>query len=164
MGNTGTGTLELDGTTSAAVVDKTNTSNVGSEIGYGTGGVGSVTVSGSQAVFNSVTGIHVGYSGTGTLTITDGGAVNTVLITQPSADWVGVAAGSNGTVSISGAGSQYISTNNIFILGGAGNGTLNVTDGGLLSDAQAPVGFQSGGIGVATVSGAGSQWVSSDYL
>lgn len=72
-------------------------------------------------------GINIGRFGTGKLTIEDGAVVQTL-------GGVGLAieSNSNGTITVSGPGSQLNCGNdfNIFVLGGAGQGTLNIYDGG----------------------------------
>ena len=45
-----------------------------------------------------------------------------------------------------------------------GDGTLNVEAGGLVSNIEGRIGYESGSSGTATVTGAGSEWNSSGYL
>jgi len=49
-------------------------------------------------------------------------------------------------------------------VGDSGNGILDVTDGGVVSNTQGFIGYHSGSTGVATVIGAGSKWTNSANL
>lgn len=75
----------------------------------------------------------------------------------------------NGTLTVSGAGSKVTYTETLEI-GEQGDGTLNVLAGGYVSAENAYIGSyfnaydDSHGVGIATVSGAGSQWVNTGFL
>ena len=49
-------------------------------------------------------------------------------------------------------------------VGDSGSGTLNVTNGGVVSNTSGYLGYYSGSTGEATVTGSGSQWNNSSYL
>jgi len=73
-------------------------------------------------------------------------------------------ANSSGAVAVSGTGSQW-NNSSYLIVGNGGSGTLNITSGGLVSDAPncpacsaAVIGYNSGANGIVNVSGAGSIW------
>jgi T5SS/PEP-CTERM-associated repeat protein len=89
----------------------------------------------------------VGRNGTGTITA-NGGDVSVAGTT-----WVGMNAGSHGTVNVSNANSTW--TSGGFELGFGGVGTVNVTSGGTLNTGGAVI---QGGTSVATVAGANSTW------
>ena len=115
-------------------------------LGFQPGSSGSATVSGPGSQWNNSGNLVVGLSGNGTLTISNGGVVNS------AGDGIGVATGSSGSVLVTGPGSQW---NNSGGLGIGPGGTLTISAGGVVNDA--------GGIfvranGAATVTGAGSQW------
>ncbi|GHT26443.1 hypothetical protein FACS18942_03910 [Planctomycetales bacterium] len=128
VGDSGTGHLNIsDGGKANA------TQNI--IVGYLTGGIGTVNVSGSGSeLTNSGGSLEVGYNGTGTLNITDGGkATSTGNIT------VGSFATGIGTVNVSGAGSELTSGDYLYVGGGsvsvggkgtlAGTGTVTATNG-----------------------------------
>jgi fibronectin-binding autotransporter adhesin len=123
-------------------------------IGYGasdTGGM--VTVSGTGSTWTNRFDLRIGLSSNsnGTLSITDGGAVSSGYA------YLGYRSGSSGTVTVSGAGSNWISSG-WFYVGEDGNGVLNVTSGGAVNFGIGYIGHESGSTGSVTVSGAGSTW------
>jgi T5SS/PEP-CTERM-associated repeat protein len=110
VGNQGTGSLTIS---NGAVV---NTSASGL-IGYSYGSAGSVAVSGSGSTWNCTGGLDVGYSGGGTLTISNGARVT------GSSE-----AAFNGFVSVDGAASALQGNGNLRV-----GGTLSITNGGVVS-------------------------------
>ena len=69
--------------------------------------------------------VVVGGQGTGTLTIQDGGTVNS------GGGSVGLSAGSNGTVTVTGPGSTWINgPSGGLNIGSFGTGTLTIANGG----------------------------------
>lgn len=122
-------------------------------IGEAAGSDGTVIVTGSGSTWATVGDFDVGGSGTGTLTVEDGGKVDS----GGTHTYVGAGAGSTGTVTVSGAGSVW-DNDDILHIGSSGNGTLNVTDGGKVTAFYGIVGFGTDSTGTATVSGAGSAW------
>ena len=96
--------------------------------------------------------LAVGQNGTGTLTIQSGGTVTDVF------GAVGNLGGSQGTVTVTGAGSTWTNTGNI-VVGGLGTGTLTIQNGGTVNSAGGgSVGQSVGSTGTVTVTGAGSSW------
>ena len=85
---------------------------------------GSIWTNGTTA-----TGLNIGSSGTGTLTIADGGKV--INIASASAN-IGNSAGSLGTVTVTGAGSTWTNSSAV-VVGREGSGTLTIQDGGELN-------------------------------
>lgn len=104
--------------------------------------------------------LTIGVSGTGTGTVQDGGWIWT-----EGAGTLGKNAGSSGTVTVTGAGSEWDVLGEL-IVGGSGHGSLIVEDGGYVGVSfQSPanqtavsIGSQAGSQGTATVTGAGSVW------
>ncbi|WP_417676804.1 autotransporter domain-containing protein [Roseibium sp.] len=150
VGAVGTGVLTIsDG----------GTAEVGSmTIGSGSTSGSSVTVSGSDSaltVTRTGNAFDVGFSDTGTLSISDGGKVVVGGSTS-----VGRLSKGSGTVTISGSDSKLTSADDIF-LGTRGSGTLNITNGGeAASSKNVYFGNYEGSSGTATISGSGSKLTS----
>ena len=131
IGYTSNGTLTADGGSNLL-------SNCG-YIGYAGSVTGLVTVSGVGSTWNngssssgySYVGLYVGYSGVGTLNITDGASVSNYSGHSNGDTYVGSNIGSTGSVTVSGAGSNWTNAN--LYVGGSGSGTLSVLGGGSVS-------------------------------
>lgn len=154
IGNGGTGTIEINNGGKVSVGGS-------SYIGNGTGSSGTVIVSGADSqltTYNLITGV----SGHGTLQVTDGGKARSVGAV------IGQDAGSDGQVQVSGAGSTWQNTNSTLVVGDAGQGTLSVSDGGLVDNQSystiLTVGNKAGSHGTITVDGAGAQLKSNNGL
>ncbi|MDY7010971.1 MAG: PEP-CTERM sorting domain-containing protein [Planctomycetota bacterium] len=144
VGISGQGTLNITGGGSV--------SNVSGCIGYEAGSAGLVTVAGSGSTWNNSSNIFVGTYGQGKLNITDGGVVSNY-----SYGYIGRYSGSTGVVTVEGGGSNW--TNNIYLyVGNYGQGTLNITNGGAVSNTYGYIGNSSGSTGNVTVAGGGSAW------
>ena len=89
-------------------------------LGYTATGTGVATVDGAGSTWTNTGPLYIGYYGTGTLNITNGGAVNS---------GGGSFSGSGSTVTVDGTGSQW--NNNIGFLNV--NGTLNISNGGAVT-------------------------------
>ncbi len=101
--------------------------------------------------------LFVGNTGSGTLTIQNGGLVSNNFAI------IGVVSGSMGAVTVTGAGSTWTNANNLTV-GFSGSGTLTIADGGAVSNNSGVVGKAQGGTGEVTVTGAGSSWANSGSL
>ena len=133
--------------------------NIGGFIGNLPGSQGTVTVSGT---WTNVGTLVVGGLGTGTLTIQDGGTVS-----SGGGGSIGLAAGSTGTVTVTGPGSTWnnspVSPGGLNI-GSFGNGSLTIANGGTVNNNTAfiaNVGAFPGSTGTVIVTGAGSTWSNS---
>ena len=129
-------------------------------IGNLPGSSGTAMVTGPGSNWSNAGSVVVGGLGTGKLTIQDGGVVN-----SGGGGSVGLAAGSTGTVMVTGAGSIW---NNISFglnglnIGSFGTGSLVVANGGMVTNitgSAANIGQGAGSHGTATVTGAGSSWI-----
>jgi T5SS/PEP-CTERM-associated repeat protein len=141
----GQGLLAISG--GATVNTQTN-----SWVGLNAGATGEVRVSGGGSQWNTAGQLAIGNSGLGKLTITDGGAVNVAGVS-----WISLQRGSQGSVLVAGAGSQW-NTANQLIVGSLGPGALTIRAGGTASSGTSFVGGALGSTGVASVSGTGSRW------
>ena len=93
--------------------------------------------------------LGAGYRGAGTLTIKDGLAV-------PSAHgYLGYHTGSTGTATVSGIGTIWNIAGDLNV-GNSGAGTLNIIDGGVVSNSDSSI--AAGSSSTVTVSGFGSRW------
>ena len=110
----------------------------GSAIGNLPRGVGTVEVIGAGANWSSASSVVVGGLGTGTLLIQDGGTVNS------GGGSVGLSVGPTGpgagTVTVTGAGSNWSNSGTI-VVGGQGTGTLVIQGAGLLESGGGSVGL-----------------------
>jgi T5SS/PEP-CTERM-associated repeat protein len=70
----------------------------------------------------------------------------------------------NGSLRITGAGSQWTSSTSFTVGGTGGRGTLEVEDGAQLQSVLASVGFQQRGNGNVSLKGAQTRWVNSGLL
>ena len=124
VGGLGLGTLTIQG---GGVVN----SGGGGSIGLAAGSTGTVTVTGPGSTWNNSRegGLNIGSFGTGSLTIANGG---TVVNTTPNNANIGTFAGSQGTVTVTGAESTW--TNQFGVnVGNSGRGTLTIADGGIVN-------------------------------
>ncbi|MDO8978799.1 MAG: autotransporter outer membrane beta-barrel domain-containing protein [Afipia sp.] len=161
---TSTGTLYVgeNGQGSLAIQDGGVVNSALGSIGNSSGGAGTVTVSGrdvngNASTWNITNQIYIGADGTGTLSILNGGVVNSGqgLIGYNNA-------GSNSvTVSgrdINGNASTWNAANNIYV-GFSGSGTLNVADGAAVATSATGggastvyIGLMNGSVGTVNVS------------
>ncbi|HEY9317005.1 MAG TPA: autotransporter outer membrane beta-barrel domain-containing protein [Achromobacter sp.] len=129
-------------------------------IGDLNGGRGFVTVSGrdgsgTASTWTSLGAVYVGTQpgSNGTLHILDGG------MAQSESGAIGFANGSVGSVLVSGPGSTWnLSPNSTFEIGGSGEATLRIDNGGAVHSGQAVIGWVAGSEGSVTVSGPTSVW------
>ncbi|MCL2347631.1 MAG: hypothetical protein FWC50_05145, partial [Planctomycetaceae bacterium] len=154
VGNYGIGELHLTDSGKA-------TSAYSIYIGSKVNSTGTVTVDGSGSELNNLTGgMWVGYSGTGTLNVTDGGKANS--------GGLGINIGRNatgiGTVTVDGNGSE-LNTNSSIGVGYDGTGVLTLTNGGkAVSILGIVLGENAGSSGTVSVDGTGSALTSNDQL
>lgn len=124
-------------------------------IGYYANSTGTLNILGASSTVYSTSDTYVGRSGTGTLSISSGGA-----FTTPGHTFLGYNAGSLGTVTVSDANS--VLTSNRVYVGNTGTGSITVSNGGEIHSAESYVG--AGGYGTVTVTGTGSKWIDSQEL
>ncbi|TWU20781.1 putative lipoprotein [Bythopirellula polymerisocia] len=122
-----------------------------------------VTVNGDGSTWTSSGILYVGHEGEGTLNVEAGGQV-----TSHFEGIVGNLSDSVGTVTVSGTDeadnpSTWTNSSDL-IVGKAGQGTLNVEDGGLVSNVFGFIGFDQDSMGTVTVTGEGSTWTTSNFI
>jgi T5SS/PEP-CTERM-associated repeat protein/autotransporter-associated beta strand protein len=152
IGMTSAGTLTVDG---GSDLDCN-----GGTIGDGSGATGVVNVAGSGSTW-FYDSLSVGNFGSGTLSISGGGAVQAAM----GVGYAEIAggSGSTGIVSVDGAGSFWSTP--VLVVGYAGTATLSITNGGSVSNSSvAKIGYGSGSSGAVTVDGPGSKWTANIEL
>ena len=122
------------------------------QVGIDGSGTLNVTDGGVVSVPSNNLNVGVGHGGEGTLNVMDGGVVSNTR------GYIGTGnSDSTGTATITGNGSQWTNRDELFV-GHTSPGTLNITDGGVVSNTNGYIGHSSDSTGAATVTGSGSQW------
>lgn len=116
----------------------------------GSVGVATVTGVGSSWDFTANSLLYVGHSGSGSLTVEEGGQVSTTTA------YLGYADGSSGVATVTGNGSQLNLTSELNV-GYNGSGMLVVEAGGQVASQFGHIGGSTG-YGELTVTGIGSLW------
>ena len=131
----------------------------GGFVGNLPGSQGTATVS-AGSTWTNASNVVVGGMGMGTLTIQDGGTVN-----SGGGGSIGLSAGSTGAVTVTGPGSTWNnSPGGGLNVGAFGTGTLTIANGGtVINDTPntANIGEFAGSRGTVTVTGADSTWSNS---
>ena len=113
-------------------------------ISFGSGGMLTIQSAGGD--------LGAGYKHSGSLSITEGVDISS------SNGYLGYRIGSTATATVTGANSQWINTDSLYV-GRDGNGTLTIEAGGQVSCSIGYLGrYSPYSTGVATVTGAGSKW------
>ncbi len=143
IGIDGANTIRVgDGTTAGAAYSATIASSLTGSGSLTKSDYGTLTLSGDSSGFTGNIDVD-----DGTLSIT-GKLVSTEEI-------IGSTTGSDGTVTVSGKGSNWASYAHISI-GDSGTGTFTISDGGTVSSSYGAIGYYAGSTGAMTVSGDGS--------
>jgi T5SS/PEP-CTERM-associated repeat protein/autotransporter-associated beta strand protein len=120
-------------------------------LGDAANSTGTVNVTGANSSWSITENLRVGYLGTGHLSIANGAKVSVGEITR-----VGHLGGSTGTLNISGPGSSFTASDNLFI-GSYGNGTVTIDNGAELKTSNLLIlGFINTSNATVTVTGPGS--------
>jgi outer membrane autotransporter protein len=154
VGDNGTGTLTVSG---GGLLNQVSCSAV--DLGNGAKGVGTINVTGAGSKWvNTCNGpgnlLTVGDDGIGVINVTAGGVFH-----GGQSVFAGFSDGAGGLL-VSGAGSQFLS-NNQMTMGQGGSAHLSILAGGLVTDSGASIG---GVNSTATVDGVGSIWTNSGTL
>ncbi len=127
-------------------------------LGYNSGAQGTAVVDGPNAAWTNDAKLYVGRSGTGTLSITNGGTVSG--LTDFSGAYLGYYSGSTGVATVEGDGSSWTNSGGM-VVGRNGTGILTIAKGGKVSDSSAYIGHGSYAKGSVSVDGEGSAFTSS---
>ncbi|MEI9406645.1 autotransporter domain-containing protein [Mesorhizobium argentiipisi] len=127
-------------------------------LGYASNANGKVSVVGAGSLWSNSSDLFLalGTDSTGTLAISNGGAVSDTV------GHVGFGQGT-GTVTVDGTGSTWTNSGDLYIAE-RGVGTLDITNGGAVNNATGSIGTHAGSNGMVTVDGAGSTWTNSSNL
>ena len=156
IGDNGRGTMNITNGGRVSLVNAAAGIHGGAVIGHVTNGAGTVNVDGPGSGWETGN-LAVANLGRGTMNISGGG---TVYSTGEST--IGVYSAGIGEVNVTGPGSQWDITRSL-IVGAAGRGTMNITDGGVVRSHGADngnsfIGTSAAGDGLVYISGAGSLW------
>ena len=155
VGESGLGRLTIS---SGGVV-----SSISSVVGRLPDSDGGVTVTGTGSKWTNSGSLTIGYAQLGRMTISAGGAVTD---TVGDIGHVGAETTGDGAVTVTGAGSTWTNTGNLFI-GFSGTGALSIESGGAVSNAEGDIGVDAvtriagGSHGTVTITGTGSTWTCS---
>jgi fibronectin-binding autotransporter adhesin len=86
-------------------------------------GTGFVVIDGPGSSITDINAVEIGSAGTGTLTVSDGGAIESFT------GWIGTFGGAAGEATITGSGSVWTLSGQLGV-GNAGSGALAISDGG----------------------------------
>lgn len=139
------------------VLDSNGDGYIGFSVGATTG-EGRVIVQDTGSEWRLTNDIlTVGYSHEGTLTIRDGGKVESYQ------GRIGSAPNGAGTVNIWRMGSEWNLTSDI-VIGESGRGELTISDNGQVSSANGVLGLNGTGRGAVTVAGTGTKFTAADNM
>ena len=150
VGKTSDGSITVDG--------GSDLSSQYGRIGYNSGVTGCVTVDGFGSTWANEAGLAVGVYGIGFLYIRD-----KAIVSNNYPSYIGRYSDAIGTVTVDGAGSTWTNGSDLYI-GHDGNGTLDIANGGIVSNRESFIGLSTESIGEVRVNGTDSYWTSSDRL
>lgn len=149
IGHEGDGSLKI---TDGGVV----TTATMARVGAGTTATGYVEVSGAGSRWELGDLLDIATNGPGTMIISDGGVVTSRY---------GQLNGSLGLVEVTGTGSRWDNIDSLNVGRYTGSdGTLNISNGGTVTNSVGYVGNMAGATGRVNISGVGSSWLNSSLL
>ncbi|MBE3098135.1 MAG: autotransporter-associated beta strand repeat-containing protein, partial [Planctomycetes bacterium] len=106
--------------------------------------------------------VYVGSSNSaaGAMNVQNGGQVSSAW---GCLGWSSGASAASGTATVDGIGSKWTNSGDLYV-GLSGTGTLNILNGGQVSNAAGYLGLWGSPSGTATVDGIGSKWTNSGFL
>ena len=141
----------LDGTATLNIQSGARVSGWFGTVGFNAGSKGTVNVTGAGSEWNDSNKTYIGYTGRGTLNVTNGGAV-----TGNTTSYIGYKADGVGTATVTGAGSSWTTYN--LTVGERGTGTLTIADGGTVSavsgSSTVTLGYTASGNGTINIGAA----------
>ncbi|NEI71715.1 autotransporter domain-containing protein [Rhizobium lusitanum] len=118
---------------------------------------------GASGIFD-LTGAAADWQNSGTLLVGDQGAATFTISAGGQYEgggpvYIGSAAGSSGSITVSGQSSFTLSGSQPLFVGYNGQGSFDLTDGAVASTGDATLGYGAGSSGGVSVSGAGTSWL-----
>ena len=150
--------IGYEGTGEMTVIGGGSVSSNFSYIGYQSGSAGLVVIDGQGSIWESSNNMYVGCGGSGELLITNGGTVNC----EGSCS-IGGDAGLTGNVTVYGESSK-LNTSDTLYVGGYSDASLEIINGGSVSNYRCYIGYFSGSNSSVTVDGYGSIWENGEIL
>ncbi len=128
-------------------------------LGVSAGISGQITVDGIGSSWSNTSGLYVGVGGNGAISVINGAGVQI-----GGAANVGVGATAVGDINVSGAGST-LTIGGVLRLGDQGDGSLDISAGGVVTADMGVLGDQAGSSGMAAIVGQGSTLaINSDFV
>lgn len=128
-------------------------------LGQNAGASGTLSAKGPDSkIYSTFNSLYVGYDGAGTFSLNKG-----ATFTGSHATLGYNSAGSNGTLTLDGPGTNFYLYNQLHV-GGQGTGTLSITNGATATGSHAVLGNAAGSVGTATVDGVGSSWTGNYFI
>jgi T5SS/PEP-CTERM-associated repeat protein len=133
------------------------------ELALTAGGTVNINVIGSNTLLNGGGNqFDVGWSGFANVIVSNGGQIvnsGTLYLSRFGTS------SSNDTITVTGAGSQWVVSNEFFLGNASKNNTLTISGGGVMSSGTGRVGEGAGSSNnLITVTGSGSQWKLANFL
>jgi fibronectin-binding autotransporter adhesin len=156
----GTGTINTHGLVSDVdlVFDATHGFNKTFAVNENVGQDVTINLDVFDTYYNRFRSLGAGYSGEGTMSVSDG------IVVESVGGYIGFKSGSTGEVTVDGVGSAW----NTYLLnvGNYGDGTLNITGGATVetNHVDVNIGHESGSTGTVNVDGVGSTLTNYDRL
>jgi fibronectin-binding autotransporter adhesin len=151
-------------------------------IGYGSGGGGTVVVTGSGSKWANTGDLYLGYDGNGEIDVQSGGSVSSAYLylgyQNAGSGTLNIESGSvsasqncsighsstgSGAVTVNGSSASLTVTKQLLI-GDKSTGSLTIENGGAVTSNIAVLGNNSGVTGTALVTGSGSSWTGTDGI
>jgi fibronectin-binding autotransporter adhesin len=152
IGSYGNGTLNIQ---ASGKVSNTDTAY----LGYcSSSAAGSAFITGTGSTWSNNRQLYIGYAGSGTVNIQDGGQVSV-----RSDSYLGYMSGSMGTTSVTGMGTTWTTSSYLFV-GYSGSGTLNIQSGGQVACREGYLADKVNSTGAVIVDGTGSTFTNYDIL
>jgi T5SS/PEP-CTERM-associated repeat protein len=124
-------------------------------VGGSAGSDGSVIITGLGSAWQGTNSVSVGELGAGSVSVINGGLLNTGADADGLSGSIGTQSSGTGTVTLQGGDWQAGGTLQI---GAAGSGTLNLLQSGTVESGGATFAVSLGSTGSGSVAGAGSKW------
>ncbi len=167
VGEIGQGSVTISGGAKVYVVDGTTRTDFSNNVinhtilGGSSTGIGELLITGTGSLLEMDRSVLAGYTGVGTLTVSDGAGVICHNIPYddnflPPDSIIGSDATAIGTVTVTGANSSFTNDRGL-IIGSSGNGTLTVANGGLVSTGNGygtSIAVETGSVGTLNIGAA----------